>query len=149
MTLKEKINQDFVSAMKAKDELKISVLKMLKADILNEEIANNHKESLDDKQMIQLLSYIVKKRKEAIEEFIRLGKNEYAQREKLELEVLMPYLPKQLTEEEIEQVVQKTISSLNASSMKDMGKVIKKIKEDYTGQVDMRVVTNFIKKNLV
>lgn len=149
MTLKEKINQEFISAMKAKNKLKISVLKMLKADILNEEIAKNNKESLDDNQLLQLLSKIIKKRRDTIEEFKRLNKEEYAKQEEAELEYLTPFLPKQLSEDEIKTIVQKTISDTEAMSMKDMGKVIKKIKEDYTGQVDMRMVTDLVKKHLV
>lgn len=149
MTLKEKINQEFISAMKAKNKLKISVLKMLKADILNEEIAKNNKESLDDNQLLQLLSKIIKKRRDTIEEFKRLNKEEYAKQEEAELEYLTPFLPKQLSEDEIKRIVQKTISDTEAMSMKDMGKVIKKIKEDFTGQVDMRMVTDLVKKHLV
>lgn len=149
MSLKEKINQEFITAMKAKNKLKISVLKMLKADILNEEIAKNNKESLDDNQLLQLLSKIIKKRRDTIEEFKRLNKEEYAKQEEAELEYLTPFLPKQLSEDEIKTIVQKTISDTEAMSMKDMGKVIKKIKEDYTGQVDMRMVTDLVKKHLV
>ena len=148
MTLKEKINQEFIAAMKEKNKLKISVLKMLKADILNEEIAKNNKKSLDDNQLLQLLSKIVKKRKDTIEEFKRLNKEDYAKQEEAELQYLTPFLPKQLSSEEIAKVVQKTISDTEAMSMKDMGKVIKKIKEDYTGQVDMKIVTDLVKKLL-
>jgi len=148
VTLKEKINQEFIAAMKEKNKLKISVLKMLKADILNEEIAKNNKKSLDDNQLLQLLSKIVKKRKDTIEEFKRLNKEDYAKQEEAELQYLTPFLPKQLSSEEIAKVVQKTISDTEAMSMKDMGKVIKKIKEDYTGQVDMKIVTDLVKKLL-
>jgi len=149
MTLKEKINQEFITAMKSKNKLKISVLKMLKADILNEEIAKNNKESLDDNQLLQLLAKSIKKRKNTIEEFKRLNKEEYAKQEEAELEYLTPFLPKQLSVDEIKKIVQKTISDTEAMSMKDMGKVIKKIKEDYTGQVDMSMVTDLVKKQLV
>src|SRR5438552_6883623 len=122
MKLRDTINQDLTSAMKARDADRLRVLRMMKAAVKNKEI--EIRGELDDPQVVQVLSVLVKQRMDSIEHFSRGGRPELAAQEAAEIKVIEGYLPATAGEEEIAAVVEEVIRATGASSPKDMGKVM-------------------------
>lgn len=152
MNLKEKIISDFKRVFKAGEEIKISVLKLLQSEIHNAEIAKRTKlkkeSSLDEGEIIDVISREIKKRKDAIELYERGGRMELAEKEKKEMEILMAYLPEQLSEEEIRNLVKKAIEQSGATSVKEMGKVMAILIPQIKGRADSSLVSGIIKEKL-
>src|SRR5215475_15086176 len=123
MSLAEKIQMDIVAAMKARDDFRLSVLRMVKAAIQLKEVEKIRK--LDDNESIQLLQTLVKQRKESIEQFTKGGRPELADKETKELAILESYLPAAATVEEMDAAIDKAIAETSANSMKQMGAVVK------------------------
>ena len=125
MTLREKIPEDLKNALRKKNELELSVLRMLQAAIRNREIEiKKGKEFLTDEEVIEVISGEVKRRKEAASEYTKANRNELADKEKAEVDILMKYMPKQMDEEEIRLETRSVIDEVNALSLKDVGKVM-------------------------
>src|SRR3972149_8007091 len=123
--LKDKIQEDLKQAMKARDELRLSVIRMLKSAIQYHEIQKGGAGyEATDEDVIEGIGRGVKKRNEAIELYKKGGRQELADKEQKELEILKSYLPEQMSEDEIRKLVEEAISSTGASSMQDMGKVM-------------------------
>lgn len=152
MTLKEQIQIDFKKAFKERNEIKLSVLKMLRSEIGNAEIAKRAKlgkeSPLNDEEIIGVLSREIKKRKDAIEMYEKGGREELAEKEKEELKILLPYLPEQLSEEEIRQLAQKAIEQTGASGEKEMGKVMGFLAPKIKGKADGALVSKVVKELL-
>lgn len=156
--MKEKILQDIKEAMKAKDELKLSVLRMLSSAIKNRELEKRGKtgneETLNDEEVMVAIRSEVKKRKDAVEQFSKGGREDLASKEKHELAVLESYLPAEMSDEELEKVVTGVVSSLGEVTQKDfgrvMGEVMKKVKglPAQAGQASGDRVTALVKKIL-
>lgn len=147
-TLENKIQIDLVHAMKNKDVSKVSALRSIKTAIMETKTAANGKKELEDVDIVKIIQKLVKQRNESAEIYEQNERPELAKNERMELDVLNEYLPKMLTEQEIEDVVIKVIADLNASSMKDMGKVMGYINKTYAGQVDGSVVSRVVKSKL-
>jgi uncharacterized protein YqeY len=139
MSLNQKINEDLKDAMKAKDSLRVSCLRMLKTSIKNKQIEKMHE--LEDKEIEAIVSSLVRKGKEAIKEFRNGGREELAAKEEQEIGIFYEYLPRQLTPEEIEKALREVISELSATSPKDMGKVMKTAMARMSGQAQGKEVS--------
>lgn len=148
MSIKEKINSDYIVAMKGREEGTIRVLKMLKAAVLNEEINHHNKKNLQDMEMTALLSRMVKKSRESAEEYRKYEKEDQAAAEEAEIEILSRYLPDQMSDADLENGIKEIISEAGAGSMKDMGPIMKIVKERFTGKADLGKASGLVKKNL-
>ncbi|MFA6493280.1 MAG: GatB/YqeY domain-containing protein [Patescibacteria group bacterium] len=146
MSLLDQIEQDIISAMKEKQEIKVSTLRMLKSALKNKEIQN--KEELSDENVIQVLQGQIKARKDSIEMYEKGGRAELAQKEEEEIEILKKYLPEQLSQEEIKIKVDQIIQEIGAQSIQDMGKVMGKASAEFKGKADMSEVSQIVKTSL-
>lgn len=149
MSLSEQIQKDIVEAMRSRDELRLSTLRMVKSALKNKEI--DKRAPLDDKEAQQILSTLIKQRKDSIEQFQKGGRQELADKEAAEILIIEAYLPKALGEEEITAAVKATIAEMSSPAMKDMGAVMKNsmAKLQASGaRVDGKVVSEVVKKLL-
>lgn len=148
MSLKEKIQADFIEAMKARDEVRKGTLSMLKAAIMKWEVDGEKKEA-GDEQVMQIIQKEVKQRKDAAEAFKTGGKMDMAEKEEAEMKVLMNYLPAQMSEEEVRQTVTETLSGAGVTSKAEMGKamglVMPKLKGKADGGMINRIVGEILK----
>src|SRR3989304_6539986 len=135
--LKDKIQEDLKQAMKARDELRLSVIRMLKSAIQYHEIQEGGAGyEATDEDVIEVIGREVKKRNEAIELYKKGGREELAQKEEKELEILKTYLPEQMPEDEIRSLVKEALEQTGASSMSDMGKVMDALMPKVKGKAD-------------
>ena len=144
----EKINEDLKNAMKEKDTFKLSVLRMLKSALQLEQIAKKHE--LDDNEIAAVLKKQVKLRKDSLEEYKKYDKTELVESLEKEIAILDAYLPEEMSEEEINNIVDEAINEVKPSSMKDMGLVMKKVNELLVGKnADMSLVSKLVKEKIV
>ena len=146
MGLKEKIDEDIKSAMKSKDELKLSALRMVKAAIGNAEIAK--KKSFVDEDVFSVLQTAVKQRKDSAEQFRAGNRPELAEKETAEIKILEAYLPAQLGEQELRELVAKVVSETGAAGAKDTGKVMGKLMPLVKGKADGGLVSRLVRELL-
>jgi uncharacterized protein YqeY len=147
MTLSEKIVSDLTASMKAQDAARTSTLRMVKAAMMNRQIEKGGQ--LDDDEVSRLLRSLVKQRRDSIEQYQKAGRQELVDKETAEIEVIEAYLPQAASREEIEAVVIAAIASSEATSMKDMGKVMKAAQAELAGKnADGRVVSEIVKSKL-
>jgi uncharacterized protein YqeY len=147
MSLKERIISDLTAAMKAKDAARLSTLRMVKASVMNREIEKG--EALTDEELTKAMQSLVKQRRDSIEQYEKAGRQELADKERAEIEVIEGYLPQAASREEIEQAVVAAISETNASSMRDMGAVMKAAQARLAGKsADGRTVSEIVKAKL-
>ncbi|NWF98519.1 MAG: GatB/YqeY domain-containing protein [Nitrospirae bacterium] len=146
MSLLKKLDEDLKTAMKASDNLKVSVLRMAKAAIKNKQIEIGHE--LSDGEVFSVFSTLAKQRRESIELFEKGGRNDLAEKEKKELSILQSYLPEQLSLAEIERIISKAILDSGASGLKDMGMVMRLIMPALKGVADGKVVNEKVKELL-
>ena len=147
-TLENIIQKDLVQGMKDHQEHTVSALRSVKTAIMEVKTAPGGKKELEDGDIIKIIQKLVKQRKESMDIYSQAGRNELADNEQQEMLVLMDYLPKTLTESEVEEIVAKTIADLGATTMKDMGKVMGFISKTYSGQVDGSIVSRIVKSKL-
>lgn len=149
MTLEELIQKDLVTAMKEKDDLKISTLKLIKTEILNEKKKPGFDASkFDDNAVKDIMRGMCKERDKTSEIAIQNGRPEFAEKELAEKKIISDYLPKQATEKEVEAIVRSVICELGASSMKDMGKVINVVKTELGDKSDGKTISMVVKNCL-
>jgi uncharacterized protein YqeY len=147
MSLSETIQRDIVTAMKAKDELRLSVLRMVKSALHLKEVEKLR--ALDDAESIQLLQTLVKQRKESIEQFAKGGRQDLVDRETRQLAVVESYLPAGASEAEMDAAVAQAIADTKAASVKQMGAVVKAAKEILTGKtVDSKALSDRVRERL-
>jgi uncharacterized protein YqeY len=147
MTLSEQIQLDIVTAMKAKEELRLSVLRMVKAAVQLKEVEKMR--PLDATESIQLLQTMVKQRKESIDQFSKGNRQDLADKEIKELAILESYLPAGASDTEMDAAIAKAIADTGAASMKQMGAVVKAAKETLTGKaVDGKVLSDRVRERL-
>jgi uncharacterized protein YqeY len=147
MNLGEKIVSDLTTSMKAQDAARTSTLRMVKAAIMNRQIEKGGQ--LDDDEVSKLLRSLVKQRRDSIEQYEKAGRQELADKEASEIEVIEAYLPKAASREEIETAVSEVIASTGASSMKDMGTVMKAVQAALAGKnADGKTVSEVVKSKL-
>ena len=146
MTLKERITEDMKAAMRASEKERLLTIRMAQAAIKQREV--DERILLDDAQVIAVLEKMVKQRRESIVQFEQGGRTDLADKEKAEIALLQSYLPAQLSEAEVEALIQEAVGSTGATSMKDMGKVMAAVKARAAGRADMGAVSARIKAQL-
>ncbi|MEW6115559.1 MAG: GatB/YqeY domain-containing protein [Nitrospirota bacterium] len=145
-TITQRLDTEFKEALKARDELRISALRMIKASLKNKEI--DKRAPLTDDEIIAVLSSMAKQRRESIEQFTAGGRVELAEKERKELEIIQTYLPAQLSPQEIDTIIIAAIKESNASSPADMGKVMKLVVPRLKGAADGKFVNQRVKELL-
>ncbi len=149
MTLSEQVQKDMTDAMKARDELRLSTLRMVRSALKNKEI--DKRAPLDDRESQQVLQTLIKQRKDSIDAFLKGGRKELADKEQAEIGIIEGYLPKAVGEEEITAAVKATISEMGSPTMKDMGTVMKNAMAKFAARgarVDGKVVSETVKREL-
>ena len=146
MSLLDTINQDLKAAMLNKDIVTRDTLRMLISDIKKFEI--DEKVEADDAKISTLINKNVKQRRDSIEQFKNGGRDDLVANEQNQLDVILKYLPKQLSEEEIQSLIQEGITAVSAESMQDMGKLMGHLKPQFEGKADMSVVSKLVKNLL-
>ncbi len=147
MSLSQKIVSDLTVSMKAQDALRTSTLRMVKAALMNRQIEKGG--ALDDDEVSKLLRSLVKQRRDSVEQYEKAGRQELADKEKAEIEIIEAYLPQSASQEEIENAVTTAIAETGAASMKDMGKVMKAVQAALTGRnADGRMISEIVKAKL-
>jgi uncharacterized protein YqeY len=146
MSVMERLDQDMKQAMKDRAALKLSVIRMVKAALKNEEI--NKGRPLSDDEVLTILTRELKQRRESLHEFEKAGRVELASKSREEIDVLSAYLPAQLSEDEIRDIVREGIAATNASSKKEMGKVMGAIMPKVKGRADGNLVQKIVSEEL-
>lgn len=146
MSLFQRIERDFIAAFKAKRADEVAVLRMLKAAIKNKEV--DLRRSLTDAEILDVVAKQVKQRQESAAQFRAGGRTDLADAEEREISILQSYLPRPLTEAELEEIVTATIQRLGASSMQDMGRVMQAILTAHAGQVDGKALSAMVRARL-
>jgi uncharacterized protein YqeY len=147
MSLEEKILSDYKEAMKARDQLKSSVLNFLRADLMNVAVSKK-KAKLDDGEVIPVIKKQIKQRQDSIEQFTKGGRSEMAQKETQEMQILKKYLPPELSLDEIKKIIEEAISVTGACGMKDMGKLMKEVNAKVAGQADGKLISDLVRERL-
>lgn len=146
MSLLSTLNDDMKTAMKAKDKETLQVIRMLKASIQNEQIKAGHELNADEE--LTVLSREMKQRRDALSEFVQAGRDDLVEKIKVEIAIVEKYLPKQLTEEEIRQIVSEAIEKVKATSAKEFGKVMGAVMPLVKGKADGNQVNAIVKELL-
>ncbi|BCA78604.1 GatB/YqeY domain-containing protein [Desulfuromonas sp. AOP6] len=146
MSLQEQLNTAMKDAMRAKDSLRLNTIRMIRTAIKNREI--DERKELDDQGVIAVLSTVVKQRRESAQVFRENDRPELAEKEEQELAVVMEFLPSQLSDDELKTLIEEAVAEVGASSMKDMGKVMKVVAAKTTGRADGKVVSELVKARL-
>jgi len=144
--LKKRITDDMKSAMKAKDKEFLRATRMIIEAIKQKEV--DERVELDDSQVLTVINKMVKQRKDSISQFDLAGRTDLVEIEEAELEIIKKYMPEQLSDEEVEIFVDKTINDSGSDSMKDMGKLMGMLKGQLDGKADMGAVSQLIKSKL-
>ena len=142
----EKLKADMISAMKNKEKERLTVIRMVKAAMDQEHI--DRKREINDELLIDVVSKEIKTRNESIKEFEKGNRNDLIEKTQTEIEILNKYLPEQLSNEEIIEIIDKVFAEVNATSIKDMGKIMGTITPMVKGKADMSVVSNLIREKL-
>ena len=145
--VRDKISEDLKQAMRNKEQDKLSTLRMIKTEIVKKETSESAK-ALDESGLVKLLNTMKKQRIEAIEQYEKANRQELADKEKKELEVIESYLPKALSADEISAIVQDAVSELGATDMKQMGQVMKIAVAKAAGRADGKVISAEVRKQL-
>ena len=145
--LEEKIFNDYKQAMKNKDTLKSSALSFLRAEMINLAFAKK-KKNLDDSEVIAVIRKQVKAHQESIEQFTQGRRQDLADKEARELEILKAYLPLELEPNEIKKIIEEAITTTSAQDLKDMGKVMKEVSAKIAGKADAKIVSDLVKARL-
>lgn len=145
MTIQERLTEAMKTAMKAKDVLRLSTIRMARTAIKNAEI--EARREVDQEEAIRILSTLVKQRREAADAY-RDSRPELAEKEELEMRILQEFLPQQLAPEEIEQIIDRAIAELGAGSMKDMGAVMQQVTPQTVGRADGKQVSSLVRQKL-
>lgn len=148
MSIRENLDADFKAALKEKNELKLSVVRMVKAALMNAEISLGGKGSFDDAQILDIIRKEAKKRNDSITAYSMGGRTDLAEKEKRELEILKNYLPQTMPEDELKALVQKVITDLGASGAADFGKVMKESVARADGRADGKIISQIVKNLL-
>ena len=142
----EKLKQDMIAAMKAKDKDRLTTIRMIKGDLDKEHI--DKKREINDDLLIEVVNRGIKQRKDSIVEFEKGGRDDLIQKTQAELEILQSYLPAQLSEEEIVSIIYEAFQIVNPEGPRDMGKIMKEVQPKLKGRADMKEVSEIIKAKL-
>ncbi len=150
MTLKERINEDLKAAMKAGDKIRLEAIRAIKKDIIEKETAEKRAQrgELTPEEELEVLTAMVKRRRDSIEQFKQAGRTDLVDEETKQLAIIEQYLPAQLSEEEVKDVLKKIISQVGATSAKDLGKVMGTAMKELKGKADGSMVQKLAKELL-
>lgn len=146
MGLYEKVNEQMIQATKEKDRTRLSAVRLIKTALHNREI--DLKRPLDDQECLQVLSGMVKQRRDSIEQFRQGGRMDLVEKEQAEIAVIQHFMPQQMSEEDIEKEIEKAVQEVGATGIKDMGKVMKFLMPGLTGMADGKLVGEKVKARL-
>lgn len=146
MSLKDKLLEDMKEAMKEKDTIRKNTVQLIRSGIL--QIEKDKKVELDDEGVLDVIAKELKKRRDSLPDFEKSGRLDLIADLNREIEILLGYLPEQLSAEEIEKIVDETIVAVGASSIKDMGKVMGAVTPKVKGRADNKIVSDFVKQKL-
>ncbi len=147
-TLKDRLNEDLRAAIKARDEITTATLRMALTAVRNAEVGGDTVRDLPDDEVIAVLNREVRKRREAVEAYTEAGRAELAQREQAELDVLTRYLPAQLSDEELSELVSRVLAAGGFSGMKAMGPAMKAVQAEVAGRAEGRRVADEVRRQL-
>ena len=142
----EKLKQDMVEAMKNKEKERLTVIRMVKAAMDQEHI--DKKREINEELLIDVVNKQIKMRKDSIAEFDKAGRSDLSEKTQAEVDILMAYLPEQLSSEEVEKIIDEIFAEVKPEGQKDMGKVMKEATAKLKGKADMKEVSNIIKEKL-
>ena len=142
----EKLDKDMIEAIKAKDKEKLTVIRMVKASLKQEQI--DHKKEINDDLLIDVVNKQIKMRKDSITEFEKGNRADLVEKTQNEIDILMAYLPEQLSSEEVIKVIDEIFEDIKPESQKDMGKVMKEAQAKLKGKADMKEVSTIIRERL-
>jgi hypothetical protein len=146
MSLKTRILDDVKNAMRARERDKLASLRLVTAAIKQKEV--DERIELDDAQLLAVLDKMVKQRRESLEQFELAGREDLAEKERFELDLIQTYLPEPLAEDELAALILSTITELGASSIRDMGQVMNTLRSQVQGRADMKAVSQAVKQQL-
>ena len=142
----EQLEKDMITAMKEKDKDKLTVIRMVKASLKQEQI--DHKKEINDDLLIDVVNKQIKMRKDSITEFEKGGRTDLIEKTQSEIDVLMNYLPEQLSSEEVNKIIDEIFEEVKPEGQKDMGKVMKEATSKLKGKADMKTVSSIIRERL-
>ena len=147
MSLRDRLTEDLKLAMKSRDQLRMDVIRMIKAAVLNKEV--EIKKDLDDAEMSRVMATLIKQRREAAEQFEKGHRNDLAAKERSEIDIIEAYLPPAVSDDEISRAVEQAVREAGTPSLKDMGTVIKAVMARFAGQpVDGKRVSDLVRAKL-
>lgn len=144
MTLKEKIHGDLLAGMKAKEDVKVGALRLLKAAIMKFEVSGDKKKEASDEEVLQIVGREVKQRKDSIDAYRKGGRDDLAVKEEAELKILQAYLPAQMDEGELKALISRVITQTGATSKADFGKVMGAVMAQVKGKTDGQTVSRLV-----
>ena len=150
-SLRENIKKSLDDNLKKRDDIATATLRLILAAVKDSDIENRTKkkgDTISDQQILLLLQNMIKQRKESVDIYSKAGRTDLKKREEKEIVIINSFLPKQITSDELEKIIVKSIPELECSSIKDLGKLINFLKGEYPGQIDMKEVAELAKKNL-
>jgi len=146
MSLKSRIQEDVKNAMRAQQREQLAALRLVTAAIKQKEV--DERIDLDDTQVLAVLGKMVKQRRESLEQYEKAGRDDLAEKERFELDLIQTYLPEPLTDEELAALIGSTIEKVGAESIRDMGKVMGALQAQVQGRADMKAVSQAVKSQL-
>jgi len=149
MKIEEKINESIKDSMKEKNRLRLDSLRAIKSAILIEKTKSGSKDQIEESVVLKILQKMVKQRNDSAKIYLEQNRKELAEVEVSQANIISEFLPTQLSESELSEIIDKVIEEVGAESMKDMGKVISKVNERVSGQAEGRVIAEIVKKKLM
>ena len=149
MNIEHEINESIKSSMKSKDTIRLESLRAIKSAILLEKTKTGSKDQVDEDIILKILQKMVKQRNESAKIYIEQKREELAEVEISQAKIITEFLPEQLSESELSEIIDSVIMDLNAESMKDMGKVISNVKQKVSGKAEGRVIAEMVKNKLM
>ncbi|HEY6872161.1 MAG TPA: GatB/YqeY domain-containing protein [Geobacteraceae bacterium] len=146
MALRERLSEEMKEAMKARDDLRLSVIRMIRSAVKNRDI--ELKRELNDQEIVDVVSTLVKQRRESIRLFSEAGRQDLVEKEEKELAILLGFLPQQLSREEVAGLVARIIAECGAQGAKDMGRVMKALMPHVAGRADGKLVSDLVREQL-
>jgi uncharacterized protein YqeY len=146
MSLEERLVDEMKQAMKSGDKARLSTIRMIRTAVKNKEIDLRNK--LDDDEILRVIQGMVRKSEESVEQFKAGGRMDLVEKETKEIEILRSYLPKALSKEDVIRIIDESIQETQASSLKDLGKVMKSVMPKLTGKADGKLINQLVKERL-
>ncbi|MBN1353190.1 MAG: GatB/YqeY domain-containing protein [Candidatus Omnitrophica bacterium] len=143
MTLEERIENEFKSALKARDGIKVSILRLLKADMNNAKLKLN-KAALEDGETIKIVQRQIRQHKDSIEQFRKGKRDDLADKEEKELGILTSYMPEELSDEEVKKIIDETLKELETNKKTEMGRIMKAVMEKVKGRADGKTISRLV-----